>query len=153
MGFVVGGGMRGGRLAILVLLFAVFSMHGAQYVSAGVHEPVASTADHALDAAAVTGLVLGPVTLAEDAGMAMAPKPTAAASGAAGTMPGHSLPAHVWSLCLAVLLAGFALFGAALAWRTGAPPLSQSLSRFGSTVLKSRPPRPPDLSVLCLLRI
>ena len=145
--------MRGGRLAILVLLFAVFSMHGAQYASACVHDAVALTADHALDAAAVTGLVLGPVTLADDAGMAMAPEPIAAASGAAGTVPGQSLPAHVWSLCLAVLLAGFALLGAAFARCTGAPPLRQSLSRFGSTVLKSRPPRPPDLSVLCLLRI
>ena len=146
--------MPGRRLVILVLMIAVLSMHGAQYMSAGAHGPAAVTAEHPIDAAAATALILAPLSLVDDVGMTMAAEQLAAPSlVAAGTMPAHSLPAHVWSLCLAVLLAGFALLGAALARRTTAGRVHASLSPSRVPVLRFSPPRPPDLAVLCLLRI
>lgn len=151
---VGGGGVPGMRLGILSLLLAILSMHGVQYMSAGAHAPAAVTADQMLDAAAVTVLPLAPVALAADLGTTMAPERTAAASAVAtGSMPGDGVPAHVWSLCLAVLLAGLALVSAALARRANAAPVRESTPRSRGPLSRSRPPRPPELSVLCLLRI
>ena len=149
-----GGGTAGRRLGVLVLLVAVLSMHGAQYVSAGAHAPPAATADHPFDAAVVAALPLAPVALADDLGMTMVPELSAATSVvAARTMPGHSIPAHVWSLCLAVLLAGLVLLGAALGRRKTPGLARPSVSWSRGAVPRSMPLRPPDLSVLCLLRI
>lgn len=146
--------MTGRRLRILVLLLAVLSMHGVQYMSAAAHGPAAVTVDHTLDAAAVTALGPAPIALAADVGTTMAPERTAAASAVAKvTMPGPGMPAHVRALCLAVLLAGLALLGAALARRIDAAPVRKPASRSRATLLRSPPPRPPDLSTLCLLRI
>lgn len=142
--------MPGRRLGILLLLVAVLSMHGVQYMSAGAHGPAAVTADQTLDAAAVAALVPAPLVLADDVGMMTAPAASAVGS---DTVPGHGIPAHAWSLCLAVLLAGLAWLGAALARRTAGVSARQPASRSRGTVLRSRPPRPPALSVLCLLRI
>ena len=145
-----GGGMPGRRLGTLVLLIAVLSMHGVQYVTAGAHGPAVVADDHMVAAAAVT--VPSLVALADDVGMTME-QPVAPSAVAAGSLPGHSIPAHVWSLCLAVLLAGLAVLAAALARRTPAALVRASSSRPRGPVLRSLPPRPPDLSVLCLLRI
>ena len=151
MAAVGGGGMPGRRLVILVLLFAVLSMHGVQSMSAGARSPAAVSADHSLHPVAITALALAPAALVDD--MTMSPEQPADPSAAAeGTMPGHSVPAHVWSLCLAVLLAGLALLGAALVWRTTTA-LRALSTRARLPVLTSVLPRPPDLSVLCLLRI
>ena len=146
--------MTGRRLGILLLLVAVLSMHGVQYMLAGAHGPAAVTADQSLDAAVDTALLLAPVALADGAAMTMVPERTAPASAAAtGTMPGHGIPAHVGSLCLAVLLVGLALLGAALVRRTNATAVCAPASRSRVTLHWSPPPRPPDLSALCLLRI
>lgn len=154
MAAVAWGGARGGRLGILLLLLAVLSMHGVQYVAAAVHGPGAVSVDRTVAAGAVTVPALAPVALGGDAGMTMAPEPPTPSSAVTATsVPGHGIPAHVWSLCLAVLLAGIALLGAVLA--RGAPTalVSASSSRPRGLDLRSLPPRPPDLSVLCLLRI
>lgn len=151
---MVGGGTAGRRLGVLVLLVAVLSMHGAQYVSAGVHAPPAATAGHPFDVAVVAALPLAPVPLADDLEMTLVPELSAATSVvAARTMPGNSIPAHAWSLCLAVLLAGLVLLGAALGHHRTPGPARPSLSWLREAVPSSVPLRPPDLSVLCLLRI
>lgn len=151
---VRGDGMTGRRLGILVLLVAFLSMHGVQYMSAAAHGPAAMTADHTLDAAAVAALGLAPIALAAEVGMTMAPEQTAAASTVAKvTMPGHGMPDHLMALCLAVLLAGLALLGAALARCTNAARVRKPASLCRATLHRSPPPRPPDLSALCLLRI
>ncbi|NEN51072.1 hypothetical protein G3R41_08985 [Modestobacter muralis] len=140
-------------MVILVLLIAVLSMHGTQYVSGGAHDPAAVTADHPLDAVAATALTPAPIGSADDVGMTVAPERAVAASAApTATMPGHGIPAHVWSLCLAVLLAGAALLGATLTRRMIAAPVRALPSRARRAVHRSLL-RPPDLSVLCLLRI
>ena len=148
--------MRGRGLGILVLLVAVLSMHGVQYLWAGTgpSAPAVATAHPALDTAAVTVLVLAPVAIAHDVATTMAPREGAAATPMANrTAPGHGIPAHVWALCLAVLLAGLTLLGAALVRRTLAVPVREPASCPRGNVPRSWPPRPPDLAALCLLRI
>ena len=146
--------MPGRRLGILALLIALLSMHGIQYMSAGAHAQVTASPEHTLDAAAGTALALAPITPPDDVGTTMAPeRPAAASAAATASMPGHGIPAHVWSLCLAVLLAGLALLRATVARRTAVAWVRESVSRAGGTLHRSLPPRPPDLSVLCLLRI
>ena len=148
--------MRGRGLGILLLLVAVLSMHGLQYLSAGTgpSAPVTANADHALDTGAVTALVLAPVVLSDDAATMVAREGAAATSAMAnGALPGHGIPAHLWSLCLAVLLAGLTTFGAAVARRARAVPARAPASRTRETLSRTRLPRPPDLSALCLLRI
>ena len=65
--------------------------------------------------------------------------------------PGHDVDSHVWAACLAVLLAALALLAAAVGIGQRARPLLRGptvRTLSGWTV----PPRPPELSVLCLLR-
>lgn len=63
--------------------------------------------------------------------------------------------AHALAVCLAVLLAGLAVLAAALLLRRAAPVGSREalLARARSWWAAIRLPRPPDLAVLCLLRI
>lgn len=146
--------MSGKRLTILTILVAVLSMHGVQYMTGGPHRSAAVTAEHPVDAPASTALPLVAVALAADVGTATASQLAVAASAVmTGTGPGHGIPAHVGALCLAVLLVGLALLGAALVRRTRAVPVDGPASGPLDPTRRSRPPRPPDLSVLCLLRI
>lgn len=146
-----GVGVRSRQLAVLLLLTAVFSMHGAQYASAAVHDPAAASADPASDAAAVAEV--DPAPSAQTTTMMALGSAAVAAAVVVGTMPDHGIPAHVWSLCLAVLLAGVALIGALVARRTGDVLVPPSSSGSRGPLLSAPPPRPPELSVLCLLRI
>lgn len=163
MELVGGRGGLGRGLAILVLLVALLSMHGLQSLSAGPgpQRPAAAGVDHGLDVVAGGPLDLVPVELTDLLVATVASGPAALASavpagtvpGHSDTVPGHGLAAHVWSLCLAVLLAGLALLGAALARRRAAVTVREPVSRTRGTLHRSRLPRPPDLSALCLLRI
>ena len=144
------------RLWVLLLLAAVFSMHGAQYVAA---DPRAGqvamvSAQHAMGGTDTGAPFIGSAR----AGAELPPAAVGTAPGAAGTSvpsaPEHDVADHVLSLCVAVLLAGFVLLGAMavvrrvtveVAWDEGLRPrLPMGWFRL---------PRPPDLASLCLLRI
>lgn len=151
--------MQGRRGWALLLLAAVFTMHGLQCAAAdssaassahgtGVHAASgAAPAPHQVDSSAAT---------ASHEGMS-APTLTAAAVAGSPLGAGHdSSPhgaGHLWAVCLAVLAAGLAAMLVALVGRL--PELRLPLLR----PVTERPwgwlspPRPPDLHSLCLLRI
>lgn len=150
----------------LLLLAAVFAMHGLQCLSAGTEH----TAGHraAAVAAAPAGLLEGgshPAMvdpgLDAHSGVDDGPHATvmvaAALSAGLLTADHGSMPAgagvHLWALCLAVLAAGLAVLFALLLPRllTLLPAAWARLrthASAGPALL-----RPPDLHVLCLLRI
>lgn len=142
------------RLWVLLLLAAIFSMHGAQYIAAdaglrhaevavaqhGVEDPLAAESPSgSMDAGGELQQVTSSVEAGETAGQ---------------PSPGHGVAAHLWSLCLGILYAGLVLLAAvSLIGIVAAPVLrgvASHLSLFGGW---ARLPRPPDLSALCLLRI
>lgn len=148
--------MSARRLWILLLLAAVFSMHGAQYVAA---DPAAGqgamvSAQHGISAGG-TG-----VTISDSArgGVELPPATSGTAPTAAGvsmpTVPAHDVAAHMFSLCVAVLLAGLVLLGAMTLVRrvTGYVGWDGGVRR-RLRMGWFRLPRPPDLASLCLLRI
>ncbi len=144
--------------AALLLLAAVFAMHGVQCMAAG------SALDHGSTSLGAVASVGAPATAVHVGGVAEA-RPdhglVAAAHGAedvgatgstGGSAPWHD--AHVLAVCLAVLLAGLTILGASALRRGGAVPLvrgSPMSARWPTGW--ARQPRPPDLSALCLLRI
>lgn len=138
----------------LLLLAAVFSMHGVQCVAAdadsghgmsgAAHAQVAAPAETAsLDVGlGVAGNVLH--------GMALADVVATDADG--GALPGAG--AAFWAVCLAVLLTGVVLLGLVAMINTSWARTVQArapASRWRAAW--STLPRPPDLSALCLLRI
>lgn len=155
--------MRGQRGWILLLLAAVFAMHGLQCAAAdssapaGVHGTVHAIAAAGPDAAPNI-VVPGPAMASVD--HITAPPLAAAVTAATVGVPlgaGHgSTPlgaGHLWALCLAVLGAGLAALLLALVRRSTAiaPPL---LRRAIAPVRGWQSPlRPPDLYSLCLMRI
>jgi hypothetical protein len=155
----------GARLwTALLMLAAVFSMHGLQCTAGDsavehVSTPLGAAASVGAPAAAihvgtVAAAISDPWRVAATHGAR-----DAASTGSTGLpapqapqAPGHD--AHVWAVCLAVLLAGLTILGAVALLRGMAVPLirgSPTPSRWLTGW--SRQPRPPDLSVLCLLRI
>ena len=159
--------MRAARLLVLLTLAAVFAMHGLQCISAdpsgtqpAEHSAMSSTDSAALMAPAVSmatdPAVLGHATAVAAAGMAHGAPAVAAASPVdpVSSGSGHGL-AHALAVCLAVLLAGLAVLAAALLLRRAAPIGSREalLARARSWWAAIQLPRPPDLAVLCLLRI
>lgn len=155
--------MHGRRGWVLLLLAAVFTMHGLQCAAADSAAPSGGHgAVHAL-AAAEPGPVLhlvGPVAAMASADhMTASPPATAGAAVTVGVPPGaghDSSPhgaGHLWALCLAVLVAGLAVLFLALVRRspaTGLPLLRRAVGRALGSVGQSRP---PDLYSLCLMRI
>lgn len=135
---------------VLLLLAAIFLMHGVSTLPGDAERSGATSAAHSAMDVAADGVVLGP------AGLTPVVDEPMDGSGASdpGHPAGHGTSAHLWSLCLAVLLAGAALVLLILTGRTS--PAERMLS--GSRRVR-RPAglvgilRPPDLSVLCLLRI
>ena len=134
------------RLWVLVLLAAVFAMHGLQCSTAGPGTghgtPAAPSAIGHSPAGHSNALVVAPAVgvAAAEAGIPPAPAPE------------HE--AHLWAVCLAVLLSAVTLLGAVALLRRGGTPVVR-----GSPSSPRRPAarwallRPPDLSALCLLRI
>ncbi|MCF6744891.1 hypothetical protein SAMN04515665_110119 [Blastococcus sp. DSM 46786] len=158
--------------AALLLLAAVFAMHGLQCTAVGTDH----TAGHGTAGIAVApaeqlegGLHAGAVSPGPDAhsavhdrnpGSVHAAAAMAAAAPLAGLLTaGHDSTApagaagHLWTLCLAVLAAGLAVLVALLLPRllTLLPAAWARLRAHASTGLA--PLRPPDLHALCLLRI
>ena len=153
--------MVGRRWAALLVLAAVFAVHGVQCTSLAV-----DSAAHAHGPAHAAPLVLTPSATADDHGggiAASAPQHTVsllpAAAGAATAVvgAGHDTSppgsaGHLWTLCLAVLAAGLAVLLAVLAARL--VPLARRLALRAPVRGPGwvAPPRPPDLFALCLLR-
>jgi hypothetical protein len=149
----------------LLLLAAVFAMHGAQCTAAA--DGAASTStpataavgatvlspDHSHLAAAAFTALADPMGGAHPAGIAhVGPSGTAVAGAPAGHSGApHDAAGHLWTVCLAVLAAGLAVLHAVLTprlTRLTSPAVTRVRAR-----LRSLAPRPPDLSALCLLRI
>lgn len=145
------------RMLVLVVLAALFTMHGLQ--SMGMAHPPGHAAGGTAPQV-ITAALDGATSIASDGVTGLQPvaesRPSAAGTHDVmpGTAPGHGFAEHLWSLCLAVLLAGLTLVGALAAVRraaaTGFPDMvgwsRHLLARIG-------PLRPPDLASLCLLRI
>lgn len=154
--------MRGRRGLVLLLLAAVFTMHGLQCAAA---DSGTTTAPHGT--VHTTPAAPDPVLHAAGPGMVMesaaAMTAAPAAAVAAGTAIGVSLagghdstphPAgHLWALCLAVLAAGLAAMLLVLTGRLGEFRLPLTRRTTGGPWAWLRPPRPPDLYSLCLMRI
>lgn len=149
--------MRAARVLALLVLAAVFSMHGLQCVagdpgeSHGDMTSIQGTMSAGSDAAAILVSSAGDVIKGNGAhlgAMAVEGMPTT------GQTPFHSA-VHALVVCVAVLLAGFAVLGALLVLRRSAqltdrgPVRIRARSWWTSTQLL----RPPDLASLCLLRI
>jgi hypothetical protein len=153
----------------LLMLTAVFAMHGVQCVGAADSaEPAATTAHVATTAhgGSVEMIALSPGRAGLAAGTAGVDEPMPAhatptatvAAVAALVDAGHSgaphdWAAHLWTACLAVLAAALAVLLALLVRRLvqqEPPALRTARGRATGWLI---PPRPPDLSALCLLRI
>lgn len=147
----------------LLLLAAVFAMHGVQCTSAGIHH----TAGHSADpvAAAPSALLAGGShpgmgspgpearSSVHDTAAVVAAAPPAGLLAADGSSAPTGAGGHLWALCLAVLAAGLAALLVLLLPRllTRLPAAKARLRQHASTGLA--PLRPPDLHSLCLLRI
>lgn len=149
---MTGRSLPGRRLWLLVLLAAVLSMHGLQYMSPAAAPEGRAAVGHTTSDTAAGPLLAGAAALGEDLARGADGVRAAASQVLSGEVPTHGLPAHVWTLCLAVLLAGLALL--ALASRRASPsPVHDLVRRVLVPVDRSRALRPPDLASLCLLRI
>ena len=142
------------RLWVLLLLAAIFSMHGAQYIAAnaGLRHAEVAVAQHGTEDPRAAGSLSG--SMAADDPLKQAGPSLGAKAMAGQPGPSHGVAAHVWSLCLGILYAVLVLLAAAsLLGRVAASVprgIASHLSMFRGW---SRLPRPPDLSALCLLRI
>lgn len=140
------------RLWVLLLLAAIFSMHGAQYIAAdaGLRHAEVTVAQHGTEDSLDAGLLSGSMAAGDQLRQA---DPSPGAKAMAG-QPGHGVAAHVWSLCLAILYAGLVLLAAgSLLGVVAARVVRGVASQLSLFKGWSRLPRPPDLSALCLLRI
>ncbi|WP_157519593.1 hypothetical protein [Modestobacter sp. Leaf380] len=156
--------MRSRLMWALLLLAAVFSMHGLSCAAAdqGPEQPAeSSTAAAALAPTAQTGMshmVAGGAGLTATPGQT-APDPAAAGVGDSTEHPaGHSGAVHALMVCLAVLSGGvgiaLAVLAAWLARRrllTVMAPASDRLRTAVGSVVASLPA--PELSRLCVLRV
>jgi hypothetical protein len=162
--------MAGRLWTALLMLAAVFAMHGLQCTSAGTPSSGATHTTSLVgpaEAAAVDGHVAGDPTAAmtmpqsgtgpmadghPGANPVAAEQPAAVSDHGHGSTP-HGSAGHLWTLCLAVLAAGIALPLALFAPRLvgpTAPAVRRTYARVGGWLA---PLGPPDLSALCLLRI
>ena len=129
-----------GRSWILVLLAAVFLMHGIPSTAVGngatpgAHSEMAAGPDvvHTASAAHAAPAVDDERTDHDSSS--------------------HSTASHAWNACLAVLLIGMALLVLLVVRRSSALPDHRAPPGMRGSVTWVSPPRPPDLSVLCLLR-
>ena len=145
------------RLWTALLLAAVFSMHGLQCGAADSPWEHGSTS---LGAAASVGVPVAAIQTVVSAGVPdhshVGPMHGVRDAGASGStsLPSPWQDAHVLVVCLAVLLVGLTIRGASARIRGMAIPFVRGPPgpcRWSTGL--SRQPRPPDLSLLCLLRI
>ncbi|MGY2004454.1 DUF6153 family protein [Blastococcus sp. SYSU DS1024] len=145
--------MRTRRWTALVLLAAVFALHGVQCLagSTDLHAGHAGPAGMAAHPADQPGGVV--VTSGGSVPGHPAASSAAALAGAGHEGAPDGTAGHLWTVCLAVLAAGLALLLAVLAPRP-ARVVPRGLARARARAAAgSLPLRPPDLSALCLLRI
>ena len=148
MNRVRGIGARG--LFALLLIAAVLSMHGIPSMGTAQADPIgASATSH-------TAMGMSPDAPVEMSG-ALAGVSAIAQDGLAGGLPSdtpHEGTAHLWAACLAVLLAGLLLVGAAVLARRRARgrdvDAGWPVAVWGMT--RCHLPRPPDLFALCVMR-
>lgn len=145
------------RLCSMLLLAAVFVMHGVQCMVAdpeGGHAPTApALASTAMEHPS------GPDAVADGvaAGLVITPAVMHAVAGPLGAgLPvdrdlGHN--ADLWAVCLAVTGGLVLLAALGLSRRGAVTPVRGSPFRLVGTAIIAGPLRPPDLSSLCLLRI
>jgi hypothetical protein len=152
----------------LLMLTAVFAMHGVQCTAAADGAGSAATTAHVATTAhagsvAMTELTPGHARPAAEAASFDDPMPAHAATATVaavaapvdaghGGVP-HDWAAHLWTACLAVLAVALAVLFALLVPRLvqqGRPGPRNARTRARGWLT---PPRPPDLSALCLLRI
>lgn len=149
--------MRAVRLWILVLLAALFSMHGAQFVSAapGAGHSATATAEHGTGASSAGASTADPGAAAGDLRTAAATVQLSAAGDPTPVdAPDRGGAGHFASLCLAVLLAGLVVLGVAVVARRVPATVLRTRERAPRLPIRwLRLPRPPELSSLCLLRI
>lgn len=145
--------MHAARVLALLVLAAVFSMHGLQCVAG---DPGNAQSDMASMDGTFSAGETGGTTALSATGHVSAGLGAVAVEAAATTShtPFHSA-VHTLAVCVAILLAGFAVLGALLVLRRSArlsangPVRIRARSWWTSTQLL----RPPDLASLCLLRI
>lgn len=135
----------------LLLLAGVFALHGLQCTAAG----SSGTSDIAAVVTSSHVLAVPMTALTGGHGDGLLPDPTPGAAVAVDTGHGsapHDTPAHLWTVCLAVLAAGLVALLTTLITRRAV--LSRRLTRVRVRVAGGLASlRPPDLSALCLLRI
>ena len=147
--------MPGRRIWVVLVLAAVFSMHGLQCMAAP--EAGHAAMDAAWGTSSTTAMSGTPMPAALVGQLVAGELSTgvAAVVPAGKDSPG-SAAAGVAVVCLAVLFTGVGLLGAALILllRSGLgarPPTRRPQAAWATGW--ARPPHPPDLSSLCLLRI
>jgi peptidoglycan/LPS O-acetylase OafA/YrhL len=152
----------------LLMLTAVFAMHGVQCTSAADGAGSATTTAHVATRAhtgpvAMTALTAGQTRTVPEAASFDDPTPAHAATATVAAVAAlvdaghsgapHDWAAHLWTACLAVLAVALAVLLALLVPRLvqlGPPAPRSANTRAGRWVT---PPLPVDLSALCLLRI
>jgi hypothetical protein len=141
----------------LLMLAAVFAMHGLQCTSAAAQSAgvtlaqIAPAVPTTADGHPVGATAPGPADLMA-ADQAITGPPAAAPAGAEHGSTPHGSVEHLRTLCLAVLAAGIAVLLAMAGARLiqlAPPALRRARTRVSGWL---PPPRPPDLFALCLLR-
>ena len=146
--------MRARPMWVLVVLAAVFAMHGLPVMAAGSGHP--ETGTHHVQTPAATGDAASDVLpVASDGHPSGAAGMAGPGSAPAGQESPSSGVAHAWAACLAVVATGFTVLGALFLVRAVTPSAGRggALDRPRSRSVRVHPLRPPDLAVLCLLRI
>jgi hypothetical protein len=155
-------GVCGRRGWVLLLLAAVFAVHGLQCAAAdaratpGVHGTLHATVTGSGPALQLAGPGAGMASVDAMTARPLVAVLTAATMGVPAQEGHGSAPqgsGHLWALCLAILAAGLAALLMVLAGRL--PEFTLSLSRRSGVRPWGRlcPLRPPDLYSLCLMRI
>lgn len=148
--------MRAGRFWVLLVLAALFSMHGLQSMAAD-SSHAGTAAVHLQGPASLAAAAAAPTTLVVSDADADRP----VGMGVAGSVDDGREPpapdmAHVWAAaCLAVLATGLAVVAVWWMSRRGSTssPRDGAFHRLRPWSARTHPLRPPDLAALCLLRI
>jgi hypothetical protein len=162
-------GIRGRRGWVLVLLAAVFSMHGLQCVAADSgapawahgtgHSVAAVGPDDVLHLVGSDAAMVSVGNMSVSAGDMSAPPAAAVTAAMVGVPLGWSHDSsphgsgHLWAWCLAILAAGLAALLLALIGSLPGIRLPRPRRVTGRAWAWLSPPRPPDLYSLCLMRI
>ncbi|SDO37515.1 DUF6153 family protein [Geodermatophilus sp. DSM 45219] len=133
------------QTCITVLLAAVFLMHGVPSMAT---EQGAAPASHVGTSTLEGGMDLLLAGAVSSADQVTAHDEERTNHGSTS----HSGASHAWNACLAVLLMGMALLVAAAVRRLSSLESRTLVPRVRGSVGWLRPPRPPDLAALCLLR-